>query len=250
MRGSAVGAASDAASAAGWHGKLPTVGDFATRRLPPEFVAAWDAWLSDGLAALQLHPDWLDAYLTSPSWRFVLMPGVLPGPLGDTAWAGVLMPSVDRVGRYYPLTLAQALPALPCDETSTEALWVWLLRLDEAAADAMHDDWSIDQLEAELSRLGPAPIAWAASTPVTAAPPDEDITELPLNGHRNPPALLAAQSRAAWGQQAHGHAFWYAQPDLHSPRLLRTRGLVGPSLVARLLGSADDNLGPAPTPTP
>lgn len=233
--------------AAGWHGKLPTVGDFATRRLPPEFVAEWDAWLSDGLAELQRSPQWPDAYLTSPSWRFVLMPGVLPGALGCSAWAGVLMPSVDRVGRYYPLTLAHALPALPCDETSTEALWLWLLRLDEAAADAMHDDWSIEQFEAELARLGPPPVAWASSAPVALAPPDADIVDLPLDSHRNPPALLAAQSRAAWAEQARGHVYWYAQPDLSSPRLLRSRGLVGPALVARLLGSVDDNLGPAPS---
>ena len=29
------------------------------------------------------------------------------GVIGDGAWIGALMPSVDRVGRYYPLTVAQ-----------------------------------------------------------------------------------------------------------------------------------------------
>ena len=29
----------------GWFGKLPGLGDFASRRLPDTFVAAWDRWL-------------------------------------------------------------------------------------------------------------------------------------------------------------------------------------------------------------
>jgi type VI secretion system protein ImpM len=229
------------AKAAGWHGKLPTLGDFATRRLPPDFVAAWDAWLSDGLAALQQRDaDWLDAYLMSPSWRFLLMPGVLPGALGDTAWVGVLMPSVDRVGRYYPLTLAQPLAALPTDETGTDALWAWLLRLEEAAADAMHDDWTIDALEAELARLGQAPSCSAATIePVLSTTTADAIADLPMTGHRHPPALFAAQARTEWAHRAHGHAYWYAQPDAQSPRLLRSNGLAGADLVARLLGSRE-----------
>jgi type VI secretion system protein ImpM len=64
--------------APGWHGKLPTLGDFASRRLEPAFVEAWDGWLAAGMLALrEAEPgSWLDAYLESPSWRFVLMPGV------------------------------------------------------------------------------------------------------------------------------------------------------------------------------
>jgi type VI secretion system protein ImpM len=226
------------AKAAGWHGKLPTLGDFATRRLPPDFVAAWDAWLSDGLAALQQRdPDWLDAYLMSPSWRFLLMPGVLPGGLGETPWVGVLMPSVDRVGRYYPLTLAQPLAALPSDKAGSEALWVWLLRLEEAAADAMHDDWSIDALEAELVRLGAVPRAGAAhGLPSLDAFVGAEVAELSMAGLRHPPALFAARAHAEWARGAQGDAYWYAQPDMQSPRLLCSRGLTRSNLIARLLG--------------
>src|SRR5574337_1028442 len=101
------------AQVAGWHGKLPALGDFASRRLDAGFVEPWDAWLSHGLARLRQQPGWPGAYLASPSWRFVLLPGVLPGAAGEGCWAGVLMPSVDRVGRYYPLTIALALPGLP-----------------------------------------------------------------------------------------------------------------------------------------
>ena len=97
----------EASATPGWYGKLPTLGDFASRRLDGDFIDPWDRWLGEGLAAQreQLGAGWLDAYLGSPVWRFVLMPGVLPGPAGAAVLAGVLMPSVDKVGRYFPLTL-------------------------------------------------------------------------------------------------------------------------------------------------
>ena len=136
----------------GWYGKLPSLGDFAARRLAPDLVEAWDGWLANGLAQWreQAPDDWLQAYLAGPSWRFMLMPGVLPGvaqPLG-----GVLLPSVDRVGRYFPLSLLRAMPGT----LGTTAQLQWLHRLDDLAVDAMHDDWDIERLEAELLHLDQA----------------------------------------------------------------------------------------------
>ena len=138
-------------SPAGWYGKLPSLGDFATRRLPPHFVEAWDHWLAEGLADWQARdPAWLDAYLKGPSWRFLLAPGAIDGQ----AWVGVMMPSVDQVGRYYPLCLACARVRLPVSPERLQSLLDWLLRLDDVALDAMQEDWPIDTLEDELLRLG------------------------------------------------------------------------------------------------
>ena len=94
---------------AGFYGKLPALGDFVGRRLGRDFVTPWDDWLQLSMAASrnQLGDAWLDTYLTSPLWRFVLSAGVC----GEEARAGVLMPSVDRVGRNVPLALVTTLPA-------------------------------------------------------------------------------------------------------------------------------------------
>lgn len=92
----------------GFYGKLPSHGDFLSRRVSEAFIDPWDAWLRDSLAASHaaLGPQWLDVYLTSPAWRFVCAAGVCgPAPV-----AGVLAPSVDRVGRYFPLTIVTELP--------------------------------------------------------------------------------------------------------------------------------------------
>ena len=228
------------ASPPGWHGKLPALGDFASRRLDASFIEPWDGWLATGLLALkQARPEgWLADYLGSPSWRFLLLPGVLPGAAGAQSWAGVLMPSVDRVGRYYPLTIAQAFDALPADAAGVEALWTWLLKLDEAAADALHEDWSIDTLETELARL----IAPQAVPPVAVPQPDAGrrVTELSLQGLPHLGSLLLAQAASAWREQNHGRAFWSAQADQGLPRSIASPGLERDRLLRELFGAAPD----------
>lgn len=93
----------------GFYGKLPSHGDFLRRRVSDAFVDTWDAWLRECLAASQtaLGSRWLDVYLTSPAWRFACAAGAC-GPLPVI---GVVAPSVDQVGRYFPLTLVAELAA-------------------------------------------------------------------------------------------------------------------------------------------
>ncbi len=93
----------------GFFGKIPSHGDFIDRGLSAGFKDKWDDWLQHSLAASKavIGDDWLNIYLTSPVWRFVLSAGIC----GPEAWAGVMLPSVDRVGRYFPLTIAKSLPA-------------------------------------------------------------------------------------------------------------------------------------------
>lgn len=92
----------------GFFGKLPSHGDFVRRRVADDFVAGWDSWLQQCLAQSRetLGGAWLDTYLTSPVWRFALAPSVC----GAEAVAGILVPSVDRVGRYFPLTIVWPTP--------------------------------------------------------------------------------------------------------------------------------------------
>ena len=92
----------------GAFGKMPALGDFFRLNLPRDFVDAWDGWLQEELAGSRasLGEHWLDCYLVGPLWRFALGPGLCE----TRAYAGVMMPSVDRVGRYFPLTVATPLP--------------------------------------------------------------------------------------------------------------------------------------------
>ena len=58
---------------------------------------------------------WRDTFLSMPIWRFVLSPGMLT----SNAWAGIMAPSVDAVGRYFPLAVAAALPSASLDIVGT-----------------------------------------------------------------------------------------------------------------------------------
>lgn len=225
---------------AGWHGKLPSLGDFASRRLSPEFIGAWDGWLAAGLAALreQQPTQWLQEYLACPAWRFLLMPGVLPGGLQGQTFTGVLMPSVDRIGRYFPLTLVAPLTAPPHDATTLKSLLTWLHDLDDLAADALQDDWPIDRLDAELAQCRPP--VWPA--PATRAPLLPEAGQLhrlqPVSGSQELLSQLADAQAQAFTEASHGHAFWWADGESGDRRLLVTRGLPPTDQMRLLFGTA------------
>ena len=144
------------AAAPGLFGKLASHGDFVQRRLPPDFVAAWDAWLQQGIrdGRARHGAAWPERYLHAPLWRFVLAPGVC----GRAAMAGVLLPSIDRVGRHFPLTLAA-----PHDHAASCLLDLattgmdWFDRLADLAVCAMWGDLALAELEPVLARLGGPP---------------------------------------------------------------------------------------------
>ena len=91
----------------GWFGKVPALGDFVTRRLPVGFLQPWDHWITRGVSDTQRdHGDaGREGLLTFPVWRFLLPPHLL----NRQGWFGLLAPSVDRVGRRFPLTIAAEL---------------------------------------------------------------------------------------------------------------------------------------------
>lgn len=136
----------------GFCGKLPARGDFVSRRLPRSFIDPWDAWLQAGLARSrdQLLDAWLDAYLTSPIWRFGLGAGVC----GESTWLGILMPSVDGVGRHFPLTIAAELPK---ELNLIRALLdsgSWFARAEQLALSCLDDDFDFDSFENEIAVTG------------------------------------------------------------------------------------------------
>jgi type VI secretion system protein ImpM len=136
----------------GYYGKLPRFGDFLTRRLPRQFTEPWDNWLQNVMSCSneQLGDGWLDSYLTSPIWRFALTANVL----SEAAWAGVLMPSVDRVGRYFPFTIAAPFAATLAPLRLAEAAKTWFERLDEIALSALDDEFDLETLDKQLEELG------------------------------------------------------------------------------------------------
>jgi type VI secretion system protein ImpM len=132
----------------GLYGKVPILGDFVSRRLPAHFVRPWDDWLQNALSASreQLDSVWLDVYLISPIWRFVLSGGIC----GTDAWAGVLMPSVDKVNRYFPLTLAVPIQQQAMLPSLFTARAQWFDKLEDLALSALDDGLDLEGFDREL----------------------------------------------------------------------------------------------------
>lgn len=141
-----------AASAAGWFGKMPALGDFASRRLPPQWIGAWDDWLQGEIVRSRaaLGDDaWLTLYLVAPVRRFWLAPGLL----APVAWLGVLMPSVDSVGRHFPFTLATALPPGHDDLVDALANDNWLDAADDVALQVLDPAFDVAALEQAVHEM-------------------------------------------------------------------------------------------------
>jgi type VI secretion system protein ImpM len=191
--------------AAGWFGKLPMLGDFASRRLPAAFVSACDAWLSQsiGTSREQLGTGWLDAYLTAPLWRFAWASGVI-----DTQWwFGVLMPSVDAVGRYFPLMIAAARKAPP---TSADALGQfddWIGHHAAAALDTLQDGATLDAFENALAGAPAWPELHDCGAALPVGLPGRQRCQ--LAGQPSLQRWAVALASSALLERCAGHSLWW-----------------------------------------
>ncbi|MFP7674527.1 type VI secretion system-associated protein TagF [Marivita sp. S0852] len=136
----------------GYFGKIPTQGDFVMHNLPRAVVDGLDDWTRHAVRESQkaLGRGWLDAFLVAPVWRAVVARDVLgPDPI-----ALVMMPSVDRVGRYFPLILTVPLPdhrgplsALP------RQLNTWFDQAERLALSTLTPDFRRDTLDQGIKTL-------------------------------------------------------------------------------------------------
>lgn len=128
---------------AGFYGKLPARGDFVRAGLPRSFTDPWDDWLRLSVAGSReaMGEDWLPIYLESPIWRFSLAAGVC----GALPAVGLMLPSVDKAGRYFPLTFA----ALCATTTGTEA---WLDRCEDAGLAALEQEAAPESIAVSIGQ--------------------------------------------------------------------------------------------------
>ena len=144
---------------AGFYGKLPARGDFVRVGLPRDFTDPWDGWLGPAIVGSRerMGEDWLAAFLEAPVWRFALPAGLC----GGRAVLGLMLPSVDRAGRYFPLTFAALFGdgGAPADDPA------WLDGGEAAGRAALEQDADPDAVAAMLGVPVAADGAPASGTP-------------------------------------------------------------------------------------
>jgi type VI secretion system protein ImpM len=230
-----------ATAAPGYYGKLAARGDFVTRRLRRAFTAAWDEWLQTALleSRAALAERWLDYYLTSPLWRFALAAGAC----GPSTVAGVLMPSMDKVGRYFPLMIGRELES--CIELGDLIVRAdaWYEALETLALATLQPESPLETLDLPLA---PGLPQTAASTSVQDVAPSARWQHIAL--HAVSLADLWTMHAARTAQQT----VWWSSGSPHiAPCLLICSGMpVGAAFTAMLDGAWQEHgwavIAPAP----
>jgi type VI secretion system protein ImpM len=226
----------------GFYGKLPSHGDFLRRRVSDAFVDVWDNWLREGMAASRsaLGERWLEVYLTSPSWRFVCGQGAC----GPAAVVGLLAPSVDRVGRYFPLTLVSELPSNVSLLAATSAAASFLdsaerLVIDTLAADEIDFD-SFDErvvrLGDKLGAVGIAPRVVLDPSAAALLNGDARTWQIPIGSSEQLSSVLEQLLSMRLSSLYNPLVLWWTEGStIVDPSCLIAKGLPNPATFAALL---------------
>lgn len=135
----------------GYYGKVPSQGDFVSSGLGRDLTDNLDDWLRQNIreSQTQMGRKWLNAFLIAPVWKFALQPGVL---CNETV-IGVMMPSVDRVGRYFPLVICARLTEIEPNIATLNALKPWFDAAERAARSTLSPQFNIASLNAQMQEL-------------------------------------------------------------------------------------------------
>ena len=145
----------DETDTCGLFGKLPMQSDFVSHFLPESYTQFWHGWLQASLSVSQeqLGEQWLANYLGAPIWRFAIMPCIVH----ELGVNGVLIPSVDEVGRYFPLTIAHLSNGCPWNAFLSGQSWYE--KVEYTALLALEDNISYATFMNYFERLRPPELA-------------------------------------------------------------------------------------------
>lgn len=124
----------------GYYGKLPSAGDFVTRRLPLDFVQPFDRWLAQHFAPL----------IGTDSWDERIPLRFLCGPAAFGNAAGVICSSTDKVGRRFPLSVVALLSS--ADEAMVR-MGGWFREVETLCFEAQTVGLTPDALDEALMAL-------------------------------------------------------------------------------------------------
>ena len=216
----------------GLFGKLSAKRDFIALATPRAFLEVWEPWVQSSLSASrhQLGEGWQQAFLTTPVWRFWLGAAIC-----GTTVAGAIMPSLDGVGRYYPLTLhAVADAGMPIVPPDIDAQDQWFAIAENFLFSTLERETVFEDVSTALDRL---------AVPRTQSPLEDDSPIIrvgdglagmvsPAGGFSSSLSNLRAASPDIY---AAASFWWTAGGGDFPPLALTCRGLPDPFRYSTLL---------------
>jgi type VI secretion system protein ImpM len=228
---------------AGLYGKLPAKRDFVAANTPRRFLEVWEPWLQASVATSRqvLGQGWSDAYLNAPIWRFWLGAGFC-----DEAVLGALMPSIDGVGRYFPLTIfvGEGSGALPPPEIEPNK--DWFDAVENVLLDALNPEIDFDSIAAAVVAL-PEPIQTPIETSLAGMTQLAGGAVLVRDFGEDLPLALRAARRFGHRQTFAGQTFWWTiGGEGFEPAALVETGLPAPERFAEMLTGSFDSSAVVP----
>ena len=225
----------------GFYGKLPSHGDFLRRRMSDAFVGVWDGWLQECIAASRdmLGDRWLDVYLTSPAWRF----GCAAGACGPAPVMGLMVPSVDRVGRYFPLTIVAQLPLDANVVTAASKTHGFFNKIEQLVIDTLATDaLDVERFDEQLMMLGhELEVSAPSSVRLDAMAGDvldnqSDAWQVPIGDASNLSSALEQVAAERLSALYRPLVLWWTEgSSIVEPSCLITKGLPHPDSFPALL---------------
>ena len=138
---------------AGLFGKLPAKRDFIGMNASRRFLEAWEPWLQAGVAMSKqmLGDAWVETYNRAPIWRFWLGADFC----GETM-IGAFMPSVDGVGRSFPLAIFVGEGDASLAPPELEPNDAWFEAAEAVLLDALEPGATLERIAEKVAAL-PAP---------------------------------------------------------------------------------------------
>jgi type VI secretion system protein ImpM len=157
---------------AGLFGKLPAKRDFIGMNASRRFLEAWEPWLQAGVATSKqmLGDAWIDTYNRAPIWRYWL-----GADFCGEAMIGAFMPSVDGVGRSFPLAVFVGEGDASLAPPELEPNDAWFAAAEAVLLDALEPGATLELIAEKVGAL-PLP----ALEPRTTK--DEGLEELAEGG--------------------------------------------------------------------
>jgi type VI secretion system protein ImpM len=139
------------------------------------------------------------------------------------------MPSCDKVGRYFPLVVAQARPSPPSERFALDHLELWWAHAAQCALQTLAEGAAVEQFEAGLEELPP----WPAPGSARSQPLGQ---RLDIRAGATLAEWVQDGASAELQQRLLGHSIWWPwRPQAEDTSCLVLPGLPAPADFARML---------------
>jgi len=210
------------------YGKYPAKRDFVAFNLPTVFLSRLEAWLQSGIAISRerLGSAWHDYYVIHPIWNFRVGADILGA---DTV--GSIMPSVDAVGRFFPLVLLAHAQSGKCYPPAFAIPIGWFSNVHQRLLSALSEQDVPEPVELlrDLDEPLSEPIAKAAIREIRGV---FCMTIDPANITADLERFCEEERLVATKNQA---MFWTSGGQFVVPQVLVTVGMPSPEIYTRMM---------------